>query len=96
MQGTKWYRTTTGSSLQGTWGFADGGSSITIDDNGSELETSDGDKRISWYVNNIPNTDTHAGGYRCGTSTGINNSPDWEKVFYHGNAADTTPTTGLI
>ena len=88
LQGTKWYRTTIGSSTEGAWGFVDGGSSFLL--NAPDVGTSDADKRISWPIGDY--------GYRCGTTTGLNfpTTDNWEKVFYHGNAADTTPTTGLM
>ena len=42
---------------------------------------SDGDKQLSWFVN--PNNGN--GGWRCGTTTYLDDSPDWEIVFYHAD-----------
>ena len=77
MQGTKWYRTTIGEKY-GAWGFADGASDINL--LYVDGLDSDGDKRISWSTNVGGN-----GGYRCGATTNLRLSPDWERVFYHAD-----------
>ena len=80
-QGTKWYRTTIGKNA-GAWGFADGASRISLH-SGDWLD-SNGDKRLSLYVNHVHDW----GGYRCGTTLDLDllqKSPDWEKVFYHAD-----------
>ena len=79
LQGTRWYRTTKG--VSGAWGFADGESNIIL--YGTDLATSDEEKRISWGVNNM------SGGVKCGTTNDLYNdtpiSQYWEKVLYHAN-----------
>jgi len=80
VQGTKWYRTTIGSKESGAWGFADGASVIHLQS--TDILDSDGDKRLSWFVNVSGN-----GGYNCGTTTWLNvyNSQLWEKVIFHAD-----------
>jgi len=78
VQGTKWYRTTIGQDY-GTWGFADGASSLYL--YWADWHSSDVEKRLSWWVNAPGN-----GGARCGT-TGEYNSQYWEKVIYHDSLA---------
>lgn len=75
VEGTKWYRTYEGYSY-GAWGFVDGQSSFYlyyVDYSSDSAST-----RLSWHVNY-----SGLGGYRCGSSTSLEYSGDWEKVFYH-------------
>jgi len=80
VQGTRWYRTTKGKK-NGAWGFADGASSIYL--GYPDTLNSDGDKRLSWYLDSSNGSDW--GGYRCGTSKPLYFSQDWERVIYHAD-----------
>ena len=86
-QGTKWYRTTKGKKL-GAWGFAHGASPINLQY--YDWLDSDGEKRLSWDVNQS------GGGRRCGTDKSLLNSQNWERVIYHAAHTTTTTTTNNL
>ena len=54
-------------------GFADS-SSVSL----SNCDTAGGSGRICLHLNNF-------GGYRCGSTTGLNNDSGWVRVLYTGN-----------
>ena len=59
-----------------SWGFASGGNTVTR--NTCDDESTNATYRLCWHTSNN-------GGYRCGSTTGLNSDTSWEKVIYHSN-----------
>lgn len=73
--GLDWYYNPNASTA---WGFSAPGDGVTK----SSCDTSTGlvpQARLCWHVN------TTAGGFRCGTTTGLNSNASWERLIYHAN-----------
>ncbi|MDB6139001.1 MAG: hypothetical protein JWO94_2073, partial [Verrucomicrobiaceae bacterium] len=81
--GIEWYYSATYS-----WGFAQGGDTVTR--NQADTASVDGDKRLSWH------TGLSDGGYRAGSTTGLNSSNAYERLVYvsNGGLAFNNVTTG--
>ena len=71
--GSEWYF-----NAHYSWGFAKGGDTVFK----SECDTSsaDGQYRLCWHT-----VDNGAGGYRSGTTTGLNNSTSYRRVIYQSD-----------
>jgi hypothetical protein len=67
-----------------SWGFAAAGDSIDL--NICDISSSNGGQRLCWHTQQSP----ALGGWRCGTSTGLNSNPSFERVVYQ---ADSDPNT---
>jgi len=65
--GTRWYRT------EKAWGFAPANSPIDLTD----ADVKSGVTRISFHLN------MRYGGFRCGERYHLNDSNDWERLFFH-------------
>jgi hypothetical protein len=73
--GTSWYYHTSSS-----WGFFRVGDGVQR----SNCDTSSGaypSERLCWHTNSGNMT----GGFRCGTTTGLNGSRMWDRVIYHAD-----------
>jgi hypothetical protein len=73
--GVDWYYSSSYS-----WGFVNAGSGVarsSCDTMGSP----DSEKRLCWHTSG----GTLSGGYRCGTTTGLNSSSTWERLVYHAD-----------
>jgi len=59
-----------------SWGFADEGS--TVYRNSCDTESGDAEQRLCWHTSASRVT----GGWRCGSTTSLNSSSDWERLVY--------------
>jgi hypothetical protein len=71
--GTGWYFNNDYS-----WGFADEGDPLSRSQ--CDTQSSNGALRLCWHTLQF-----NVGGWRCGTTTGLNSSNAWEKLIYHAD-----------
>ncbi|CAF1264729.1 unnamed protein product [Adineta ricciae] len=60
-----------------SWGFVNG--SDAVERNSCDTGSTNDAYRLCWH------TDGGSGGYRCGTTTGLNSDTTWERIIYHAN-----------
>jgi len=60
-----------------SWGFAKGGDEVIR--NGCDVGSTNGQYRLCWH------TVDWIGGYRCGSTLGLNYDSSWERVIYHSD-----------
>ncbi len=72
VEGVAWYY-----DQDSSWGFAPAGA--PIDRRACDQGDGQGLDRLCWHTDN----GRMNGGWRCGPTTGLNNSVDWEKLVYH-------------
>jgi len=72
--GVAWYYSSTWS-----WGFARAGD--TVNRNSCDVDNVNAQHRMCWHTSG----DSITGGYRCGSTTGLNSSAAWERKVFHAN-----------
>jgi len=69
-----------------SWGFAPLGE--TVSRTSCDTNSSQAEQRLCWHTN----TDEIDGGWRCGTSTGLNDSTDWVRhILINGEVPEAAP-----
>jgi len=73
-QGTGWYYSSSYS-----WGFAKQGDALAR--NSCDTNNTNPQSRLCWHTGG----NSLNGGWRCGSSTGLNGSTSWERIIYQKN-----------
>lgn len=81
--GVGWYFNNTGTD---SWGFVRAGDSV-FKSNCDVENTGANDERLCWHLN-------ESGGYRCGATTGLNESVSYERVIYQEFEVPPLPPPG--
>jgi hypothetical protein len=66
-----------------SWGFARAGDAVSK--NPCDTENSNADERLCWHTNDD-------GGWRCGVTTGLNDSAAFERIVYTNSVSKNIPT----